>query len=304
LDVRVSATSACPPPPPQKTRKKHSRSDRLRPRPNTHTPPNSVMLLLQYAQRLRDKVVDRARRVLLSVLKAGPIPQHVAFVMDGNRRYARTRGMKTIQGHVEGFVALRRVLEICSLLDVKFVSVYAFAIDNFKRPKEEVDGLMNLAEKALLELCSHGGVLSEHGVRLNTVGRTHLFPPEVQAALAKAKELTKDNHRAVLNLCMPYSSRDEIAMAVEETVHDALLEGRTESITEQDIEDRLLTTKVNSPPLDILIRTSGVRRLSDYLLWQCTENTQIHFIDTFWPDMGLFDLLTIILDYQRKIWSS
>jgi len=261
------------------------------------------MPVLRHAQWLLDKAIDRIQHILLGVLRAGPIPQHVAFVMDGNRRYARTRGMKVIQGHVDGFVALRRVLEICSTLDVKVVSVYAFAIDNFKRPKEEVDGLMNLAEKALLELCTHGGILAEHGVRLHTVGKTHLFPPEVQAALAKAEELTKNNHRAVLNLCMPYSSRDEIATAVEETVHDALLQGRTEPITEKDIEDRLLTAKVNCPPLDILIRTSGVRRLSDYFLWQCTENTQIHFIDTFWPDMGLFDLLPIILDYQRKIWS-
>lgn len=252
---------------------------------------------------LRDQTFDHIRRAFLTVLRAGPIPQHVAFVMDGNRRYARVKGMKVIQGHVDGFVALRRVLEICSSLDIKFVSVYAFAIDNFKRPQEEVDGLMHLAENALLDLCTRGGLLAQHGIRLNTVGKTNLFPPEVQAALAKAEELTKNNHKAVLNLCMPYSSRDEIATAVEETIHVALVEGRTEPITEKDIEDHLMTTKVNSPPLDILIRTSGVKRLSDFLLWQCTDNTQIHFIDTFWPDMGLFDLLPIMLDYQRKIWT-
>jgi len=261
------------------------------------------MSLLQYALRLRDNAIDRIQRVLLGVLKTGPIPHHVAFIMDGNRRYARDKGVKVIQGHVDGFVALRRILGICSSLDIKVVSVYAFAIDNFKRPQEEVDALMNLAEKALLELCSQGGVLAEHGVRLNTIGKTQLFPPAVQAALAKAIELTKNNNRAVLNMCMPYSSRDEITTAVEKTVHDALVEGRIEPITENDIEDHLLTAKVNTPPLDILIRTSGVKRLSDYLLWQCTENTQIHFIDTFWPDIGLFDLLPIVLDYQRKVWS-
>ncbi|KAI9512843.1 dehydrodolichyl diphosphate synthetase [Russula earlei] len=262
------------------------------------------MPLTEHAVWLRDKAIDRLRNVLFGVLRAGPIPQHVAFIMDGNRRYARSNGMKLIQGHVDGFTALRRVLEICSSLNIKVVSVYAFAIDNFQRPKEEVDGLMNLAERALLELCSHGGILAEHGVRLNTVGRTQLFPPEVQAALNKAKELTKNNKRSVLNLCMPYSSRDEIANAVEESVQNALLEGRIECVVvHKDIEDRLMTAKVNTPPLDILIRTSGVKRLSDYLLWQCTENTQIHFVDTFWPDMGLVDLLPIILDYQRKIWA-
>jgi ditrans,polycis-polyprenyl diphosphate synthase len=206
------------------------------------------MPIQQYAHWLRDKAIDHIQRVLLCVLKAGPIPQHVAFVMDGNRRYARTKGMKVIQGHVDGFVALRRVrishahapsssktrndrpsepnkkkklchcakrqvMEICSSLEIKVVSVYAFAIDNFKRPKDEVDGLMNLAEKGLLELCQHGcvtlfrrrnrvenltwlrGTLAEHGVRLNCIGKTHLFPPEVQAALAKAEEMTKNNHR-------------------------------------------------------------------------------------------------------------
>ncbi|KAH9982584.1 Di-trans-poly-cis-decaprenylcistransferase [Lactifluus volemus] len=269
------------------------------------------MPVLTFAQRLSETTLDRLQRALLTVLRAGPIPQHVAFVMDGNRRYARNKGMKVIQGHVDGFVALRRVLEICSVLGVKFVTVYAFAIDNFKRPKEEVDGLMRLAEKGLIELCTRGGLLAEHGVRLNAVGKINLFPPEIQAALARAEELTKDNHRSVLNLCMSYSSRDEIATAVEETIHDALQEGRTDDcrssirrpITEKDIDDRLLMTKVNSPPLDILIRTSGVNRLSDFLLWQCNDNTQIHFIETFWPDMGFLDLLPIILDHQRKVWS-
>ncbi|KAI0283376.1 putative undecaprenyl diphosphate synthase-domain-containing protein [Russula aff. rugulosa BPL654] len=277
---------------------------KTRPQPRSRSvAPPPIMSLLQYASRLRDNTIDRIRRVLLGILKTGPIPHHVAFIMDGNRRYARDKGVKVIQGHVDGFAALRRILGICSSLDIKVVSVYAFSIDNFKRPQEEVDGLMNLAEKALLELCTHGGLLAEHGVRLNTIGKTQLFPPAVQAALAEAKELTKNNNRAVLNMCMPYSSRDEITTAVEETVHDALVEGRIEPITESDIEDRLLTAKVNSPPLDVLIRTSGVKRLSDYLLWQCTENTQIHFIDTYWPDIGLLDLLPIILDYQRKVWS-
>lgn len=147
------------------------------------------------------------------------------------------------------------------------------------------------------------GLFDQYSVRLNPIGQTDLFPPEVQAALAKAREMTTDNERTVLNLCVAYSSRDEVATAVDETIRVALLEGRTELITERDIEDRLMTTKVNSPPLDILIRTSGVKRLSDFLLWQCTDDTQIHFIDNLWPAISLFDVLPIILQYQRKIWS-
>ncbi|KAH8979735.1 Di-trans-poly-cis-decaprenylcistransferase [Lactarius akahatsu] len=254
-------------------------------------------------QWLSDQIIDSLRHGSFAVLREGPIPQHVAFVMDGNRRHARTHGTKVLQGHVDGFAALKKVLEISFALEIKFVSVYAFSIDNFKRPKEEVDGLMHLCKTDLLDLCTPGGLLAQHEARLNTVGKTNLFPPEVQAALAKAEELTKDYHRGVLNLCVAYSSRDEIATAVEETLQAASLEGRTKPFTERDIEDRLMTTKVNSPPPDILIRTSGVKRLSDFLLWQCTDNTQIHFIDVFWPEIGMVDILPIILEYQRKIWS-
>ncbi|KAN0136121.1 Decaprenyl diphosphate synthase-like protein [Lactarius tabidus] len=255
------------------------------------------------ANGLRDEAIDRLKRGCFAVLRAGPIPQHVAFIMDGNRRHARINGMEVLQGHVDGVVALKEVLGICFTLGIKFVSVYAFAIDNFKRPEEEVDGLMHLFETELLDLCLPGGLFDRHRVRLNTIGKTDLFPPGVQAALEIVSEMTAENERTVLNFCVAYSSRDEIATAVDETICLALHEGRTESITERDIEDRLMTTKVNSPPLDILIRTSGVKRLSDFLLWQCADDTQIHFIDNSWPAISLYDLLPIILEYQRKIWS-
>ncbi|KAH9021576.1 Decaprenyl diphosphate synthase-like protein [Lactarius pseudohatsudake] len=188
-----------------------------------------------------------------AVLREGPIPQHVAFVMDGNRRHARTRGTK-------------KVLEISFALDIKFVSAYAFSIDNFKRPEEEVDGLMHLLQNRSPGPLHTRGCSLRHEARLNTVGKTNLFPPE----------LTKDYHRGVLNLCMAYSSRDEIATAVEETLQVASFDGRTKPFTERDIEDRLMTTKVNSPPPDVLIRTSGVKRLSDFLLWQVLVTCSPH----------------------------
>ncbi|KAI0053365.1 Prenyltransf-domain-containing protein [Auriscalpium vulgare] len=271
------------------------------------------------AIKLRDNTLARAQRAVIDVLKAGPVPRHVAFVMDGNRRYARSQGMHVLRGHEDGFLALRRVLEICLLLGIRCVSVYAFSIDNFKRSQEEVDGLMHLAEVRLLELCEHGGVLQEYGVRLNALGKIDLFPPNVQAAVRRAEELTKDNDKAILNLCMPYTATDEIKTAVESAVQDALKASQTPAyvvhpdthspsgtkrslITEKDIDDRLMTSRVGSPPLDILIRTSGVKRLSDYLLWQCAEDTQIQFINTYWPDVSLLDIVPIMLDYQRKVW--
>lgn len=243
------------------------------------------------------------QNALLAVLAAGPIPQHIAFVMDGNRRYARSHHKRVQEGHADGFLALRRVLEICMRLNVRCVSAYAFAIENFKRTPEEVDALMSLAEEKLLEICQHGDLLGEYGVRLNVLGKTSLLPPRVQAVITKAEEMTRHNNRAILNLCMPYAARNDIAFAVDSTIEHAIAEGWDREITEDDIAAHLMTAAAGSPPLDVLVRTSGVKRLSDYLLWQCSENTQLQFSSTYWPDFGLWDFVPIILDYQQKVWA-
>ncbi|THU96347.1 dehydrodolichyl diphosphate synthetase [Dendrothele bispora CBS 962.96] len=254
-----------------------------------------------------------AQRFLLRVLSSGPVPQHVAFVMDGNRRFARMHGKQVPEGHGEGYLALKRVLEICLRLRIRCVSVYAFAIDNFKRSPEEVDALMNLAQSKLLELCEHGELLDQYGVKLNVVGRTELFPDFVQAAVKRAEDLTKNNLESILNICMPYASRDEITTAVEDCVQEALSRHSTTGtddgtnvlpmdITEDMITSHLMSMQRGSPPLDILVRTSGVTRLSDYMLWQCCEHTQLHFSPAYWPDFGLFDFVPIILQWQRAVW--
>ncbi|KAH8099573.1 undecaprenyl pyrophosphate synthetase [Cristinia sonorae] len=249
-------------------------------------------------------VAAKTQTALLRVLSAGPIPKHVAFVMDGNRRYARMHHQEVQQGHAEGYVALRRVLEICMRLGVQCVSVYSFSIENFKRSPKEVQALMDLAEEKLLELSEHGDLLEEYGVRLNVIGKKDLLPERVLVAVQKAEQLTRNNNRAILNLCMPYTSRDEMATAVQSAVQHALEKDDDDlEITEKDIDENLMTSLAGSPPLDILVRTSGVKRLSDFLLWQCSENTQIQFSSAYWPDFGLWDLLPILLDYQRKAWS-
>jgi len=159
--------------------------------------------------------------------------------------------------------------------------------------------LMTLAEEMLLEICKHGDLLDEYGVRLEVLGKTSLLPNTVQRAIEKAETLTRQNKRAILNLCMAYTSRDEIATAIESCARS--LQGSADrSISEHDIDSHLMTRR--SPPLDILVRTSGVKRLSDFLLWQCCENTQLQFSNAFWPDFGLFDLVPILLDYQWKVW--
>ncbi|KAJ8475428.1 hypothetical protein ONZ45_g15615 [Pleurotus djamor] len=253
---------------------------------------------------LRDWLSATSRNVLLKVLAAGPIPQHIGFVMDGNRRYARMNQKLTREGHWDGYETLRKMLEVCYHLNVKCVSAYAFSIENFKRDPAEVSALMDLAEQKLRELCSHGNLLEEYGVRLNVVGRKDLLPERVQAAAREAEEITKHNSRAILNLCMPYTSRDEMTTAVESTVRKAVNgELDPDAITEKDIDAQMLTSLAGSPPLDILIRTSGVKRLSDFMLWQCCDDTQLQFTPTYWPDFGLLDFVPIILDFQRKVWA-
>jgi ditrans,polycis-polyprenyl diphosphate synthase len=179
-------------------------------------------LLRRCARWVQAKAIGVVRRAVLAVLAAGPVPRHIAFVMDGNRRYARSHNMAVANGHREGFVALERVLEICLRLDIRCVSVYAFSIENFKRSEPEVNALMALAEDKLRALAEHGALLHKYGARLNVCGKTELLPPAVQAAVKDAEELTKNNDRAVLNLCMPYTSRDEITTAVQRTVREAI----------------------------------------------------------------------------------
>ncbi|KIM39468.1 hypothetical protein M413DRAFT_446971 [Hebeloma cylindrosporum] len=262
------------------------------------------MLLRRGWTWLQDKIYTKARNFFLNILAAGPIPKHVAFVMDGNRRYARLNRKAIQEGHSDGFVALRRMLEVCLQLNVKCVSAYAFSIETFKRPEEEVSALMKLAEEKLVELTENGDILDEYGVRLNVIGKTELLPESVQKAVRRAEDRTRHNNRAIFNLCMPYTSRDEITTAVQSCIRNANSRDSEEPyITEKDIDAQLLTNLGGSPPLDILIRTSGVKRLSDFMLWQCCEDTQLQFSSTYWPDFGLFDFIPIILDYQRKVWS-
>ncbi|KAL1944647.1 hypothetical protein VTO73DRAFT_3077 [Trametes versicolor] len=252
---------------------------------------------------VRDRASAKAEDALISILSAGPIPQHVAFILDGNRRYARSKGMQVKQGHTDGFYTLRRMLEICIKLNVRCVSAYAFSIENFKRSPEEVTALMDLAEDKLLELCQQGDILDRYGIRLVVVGNRDMLPERVLAAAEKAESLTKNNNRAVFNLCMPYTSRDEITTAVHKVIQARLSGADDTEITEDDIEAHLMTSIAGSPPLDILVRSSGVKRLSDYMLWQCSEDTQLQFSSTYWPEFGLLDFMPIILDYQRKVWS-
>ncbi|WWD18517.1 di-trans,poly-cis-decaprenylcistransferase [Kwoniella shandongensis] len=254
--------------------------------------------------------------LLLFLLSLGPVPQHVGFVMDGNRRYARELGKKVAEGHSEGFHALRRTLEICLRLRIRAVSVYAFSIDNFNRSEGEVNALMKLAKQRLTELCKHGDLLEEYGVKIRFIGQVALLPPDVQEAVREMEEMTANHKNGVLNVCCPYTSRDEITTAMKSTVQD-IRDGQISSsqITSRDVFDRLGTSQAvaavddklfysprDAGKLDILVRTSDVKRLSDFMMWQACDDTQLHFVKTYWPEFGLSDMVPILLGWQQKVW--
>ncbi|KAK3615002.1 cis-prenyltransferase [Elasticomyces elasticus] len=164
--------------------------------------------------------LQQLRELLISTLKCGPIPQHIAFVMDGNRRYARTHKLETVEGHHLGFEALAKVLEVCYKSGVKVVTIYAFSIENFKRSKYEVDGLMDMAKLKLVQMSQHGELFDRYGASVRILGDKSLVREDVLEQVDRAVEMTKHNDQAVLNVCFPYTSREEITRSIRETVRE------------------------------------------------------------------------------------
>lgn len=233
----------------------------------------------------------------VKILKCGAIPQHVAFIMDGNRRYAKRLGLDKIQGHAQGFEKLAQTLQWCYDLGIIEVTVYAFSIENFKRPQAEVDALLELATEKFQRLVDEKDKLAEHGVRVNVIGNLNLLPQELQHLIHKAMVLTRSNKRCTLNVAFSYTSREEVCSAVKKVtkaVNEGLLKPKD---IDQNLIEKCLYTG-NSPMPDLLVRTSGEVRLSDFLLWQSSYSIT-YFSEVLWPDFTLNNLLIAIFYYQR-----
>ncbi|XP_074832270.1 dehydrodolichyl diphosphate synthase complex subunit DHDDS isoform X1 [Carettochelys insculpta] len=235
-------------------------------------------------------------RFCANIIKAGPMPKHVAFIMDGNRRYAQKCHVKRQQGHSEGFDKLAQTLRWCLNLDIREVTVYAFSIENFKRSKEEVDGLMELARQKFSRLLEEQENLKKHGVCIRVLGDLPLLPLDIQELIAQAVLATRHYNKCFLNVCFAYTSRHEISNAVREMawgVEQGLLEP---SDVSESLLDKCLYTN-NSPNPDLLIRTSGEVRLSDFLLWQ-TSHSCLVFQSVLWPEYSFWNLCEAILRFQ------
>lgn len=246
---------------------------------------------------IRDSTVTWFQLLATKVLKTGHIPKHVAFIMDGNRRYASKNGMDKLDGHTKGFDKFSETLQWCRDLGIEEVTFYAFSIENFKRKQEEVDGLMNLAEEKFQKLLSEKDKVKKHGLCVRIIGNLSLLPQNIQKLIAEAMMFTKDHNKAFLNIAFAYTSRDEITHAIQDVIKgvesgDILLE----DINEHLISNCLYTS--NSPNPDLLIRTSGEVRFSDFLMWQIS-NTCIYFTNVLWPEFNVWEFLNAIFYYQR-----
>ncbi|KAJ2000416.1 cis-prenyltransferase [Coemansia thaxteri] len=242
-------------------------------------------------------VQSKGYRLAIRVLRQGPIPQHVAFIMDGNRRFARKAQMETVsRGHVAGYDKLTGVLEWCNDLGIRHVSVFAFAINNFSRSDEEVGTLMGMARKNLRDLAEKSDLVNKYGVRIRVVGSRQLLPADVQESIEYAEVKTKDNLGMTLNVCCPYSATDEISTSLGRLVGDVnggLLNGQ--DIDEAELEKRL---QIPGPDLDILVRTSGQIRLSNFMLWQSAKMAYIQFVDAYWPEFSFYQMARILVSWQ------
>ena len=215
------------------------------------------------------------------VLSASHIPSHVAIIMDGNGRWAKQRGLPRTEGHIRGQDALRTTLRAAARRGIKYLTVYTFSTENWSRPQEEVDALMSILVSAIH---AETPQLIAEGVRMRAIGDLSRLPQQAQDSLAESIELTKDGQQITLILALSYSSRDEIRRASQRIAAEAAAGRlRPEEITEELISSYLDTAEYPDP--DLVIRTGGEERISNYLLWQ-SAYSELYFSETYWPDFG------------------
>lgn len=228
------------------------------------------------------------------VLKA-PLPQHIAIILDGNGRWAKKRGLPRTAGHQEGAMNVREITKLCANIGIKALTVYAFSTENWKRPDEEVKFLMKLPIKFFNEFAPE---LVENNIRLKVIGNVEQLPIELQQKVLEISELTKNNTKMTLTIALNYGSQDEIKQAVQ-AIATEVKNGQlnVEDITEDVIDQHLMTADL--PPLDLMIRTSGELRISNYLLWQLAY-AELYFTSIAWPDFKEEQLYEALVDYQKR----
>lgn len=231
-------------------------------------------------------------------LEVEQIPSHIAVIMDGNGRWAKQRGKNRLQGHRAGIKAVRETIRCASDLGVSFLTIYSFSSENWKRPEDEVKGLMTLFAQTMLAEVDE---LHAENVRVMTIGDMSEVPAKTRKAFEKAWTLTKDNTGMTLVVAINYGGRQEILHAIEnymQEAHTAAHAGKKPvALDEESFSHYLYTAEIPDP--DLLIRTSGEMRLSNFLLWQLAY-TEFYVTDVLWPDFDRYELLRAILTFQQR----
>jgi undecaprenyl diphosphate synthase len=223
------------------------------------------------------------------------VPQHIAIIMDGNGRWAKQQGENRIYGHYEGVNSVRSVVEAAGEVGVKFITLYAFSTENWNRPKEEVDALMELLVSTI---SAETPQLNKKNVRLQAIGNLNSLPPKCLEELNESIDLTSKNTGLTLVLALSYSSKWELINAVKQIVSDVSnTDLNINDISEAHIEKYLCTKNIPDP--ELMIRTSGEHRISNFLLWQLAY-AEFYFTDKLWPDFRKEDLFEAILNYQHR----
>ena len=234
-------------------------------------------------------------RALVQAIDFARLPRHVAVIMDGNGRWAKLRHKRRVEGHRAGIASVRDVVETSARLGLEVLTLYAFSVENWKRPKTEVSTLMGLLKRYLrLEL----ETLLRNNIRFRVIGRMHELPRDVQEELQRGMDRTARSTGLLFNIALNYGGRTEITDAVRRLVADVLANGRDASRVDEALLSSYLYT-AGQPDPDLLIRTSGEMRVSNFLLWQIAY-AEIWVTDVLWPDFRRRHLLQAVLDYQKR----
>ena len=223
------------------------------------------------------------------------LPKHLAIIMDGNGRWAKQKGFLRTIGHENGATAVKRTVEQCARLGIPYLTLYAFSTENWNRPKFEVDMLMKLLVKALRKEIKS---LHENNIRLNAIGNLDLLPASVRKELTEVLEKTKNNTRLTLSLALSYGSRNELLEATKELCNKVKNNIISSDAIDESVINKHLYTH-NLPDVDLLIRTSGEQRISNFLLWQIAY-AELYFTDVLWPDFSNDHLISALETYQNR----
>jgi tritrans,polycis-undecaprenyl-diphosphate synthase [geranylgeranyl-diphosphate specific] len=244
------------------------------------------------------KEIDRVRAVkMLQDIKQSPVPHHLAIIMDGNRRYAQYEGLPSSEGHKIGGAKLAEVVEWSHEVGIEGLTVFAFSTENFDRPPHEVNRLMNMFEQELRRLGADERI-HEYQVRIRIIGQIDRLPESVAAAAEEVRQATKSYRKYYFNIAIGYGGREEIVSAVKQIAQEV----KDGKIMPEDIGEHLLASYLytaDTPDPDLILRTSGEERISNFLLWQLAYS-ELYFSDVYWPALRKTDFLEMIQSYQHR----